>query len=155
MPERPALVALDIDGTLAGADGVVSSYSRRVVRRLVEAQVAGVIISGRPERSALAVARNLGLTAPVISFEGAMVTDPVTGDRLLVRTMEPDQARLALAAGRQFDLGLTLYGVEAWYAEAPDQSNRAIVEIMEQDPVWGPLDPVVDQVPLVKVMLGA
>ncbi|MDR1214790.1 MAG: HAD family hydrolase [Propionibacteriaceae bacterium] len=155
MPERPALVALDIDGTLAGEDGLVSAYSRQIVSQLAGAEVSGVIISGRPERSVLEIARSLGLTAPVISYEGAVVTDPVSGSRMSVQPMTTVEVEQALAAGRRFGLSPTLFGLDDWYAEAPDQSNQIIADILGQAACWGPLDQVVAQTPLVKVMLGA
>jgi Cof subfamily protein (haloacid dehalogenase superfamily) len=149
------LVALDIDGTLAGEDGLVSAYSRQIVSQLAGAEVSGVIISGRPERSVLEIARSLGLTAPVISYEGAVVTDPVSGSRMSVQPMTTVEVEQALAAGRRFGLSPTLFGLDDWYAEAPDQSNQIIADILGQAACWGPLDQVVAQTPLVKVMLGA
>lgn len=98
MPWRA--VVLDVDGTIAGADHRVSDYCRAVLRALVARGVTVVLATGRSERAALSLARGCGLTAPVISCLGAVVTVPVTQERLRLVDFDEDEVagHLALAA---------------------------------------------------------
>ena len=78
------LVALDIDGTLIGDDLVIGPDTRRAVRLALERDVYVSIVTGRMVSSAMRFARELGLTAPIVGYQGA-----------LIRSMpEPDSTRL-------------------------------------------------------------
>ena len=88
------MIALDLDGTLLGADGRVG---RRNVEALRAAEAAGltvVIATGRRHYYAMKVLRGLGLSEDtvVVSSNGAVVR--TFGSRLMERTqMQPGSAR--------------------------------------------------------------
>ncbi len=85
------LVALDIDGTLVGDDLVIGPDTRAAV---VAARDRGVVVSlvtGRMVSSAMRFARDLGLDAPVVGYQGGLIRDmPEAGStrmgRLLLHT---------------------------------------------------------------------
>lgn len=89
-PKEPIrLVAIDLDGTLVDDRNEVAP---RVAAAIGSARAAGVevaIATGRMYRSALRFAEELGLTAPVICYQGAQIRDPGSGavlhERLLAR----------------------------------------------------------------------
>lgn len=90
---RPDLVASDLDGTLLPADAGDQPRTRRALDRLRVAGIPFVICTGRMFRSARRVAARLGLEAgPVICYQGAMVADLATGERLLHRPMSGEVA---------------------------------------------------------------
>ncbi len=105
----PGLIAVDIDGTLIGADlqladAVVSSFQR--------ARDAGwrtVIATGRMFRSALPWARRLGVTEPLITYQGAWVRDPVSFETLWHRVIPEPLALQVIAAVKRHGLHLNLY----------------------------------------------
>ena len=69
------LLALDLDGTILGPDRVISPRVRHAIE---EAQRAGVIVTiatGRMYRSAVPFAWALGLTAPIVCYQGAYVRE--------------------------------------------------------------------------------
>ncbi len=110
------LLAFDYDGT-AAVDGALPAP--RVCAAVAAARAAGlriVLATGRPYASASRYAAALGLTDPVICFQGAMVKE-LTTDRaaLLVEPLprEPFREVLAFAEDRRLDL--TLYSEEALY----------------------------------------
>lgn len=114
MPVR--LLAFDYDGT-AAVDAQLPT--ERVCRAVDEARAAGVqvvLATGRPYASARRYAEALGLVAPVICFQGAMVRE-LTGARntLFVEPVpaEPMQEVLRLAAEQRLDLNV--YGEEEMY----------------------------------------
>ncbi len=84
-PELPIrLIALDIDGTLVGDDLVIGPRTLAAVRAATDRDIAVSLVTGRMVSSALRFAVELGLTGPVVGYQGG-----------LVRAMpEPDSRRL-------------------------------------------------------------
>lgn len=74
-----AMVALDIDGTLMGHDGSITDGVREAVQGLKDRGVRVVLATGRSVVSALPVAREFGLTGPLVCSNGG-VTVEVTED---------------------------------------------------------------------------
>ena len=78
------LIALDIDGTLIGDDLVIGADTRAAVRAAMARGVPVSIVTGRMVSSAMRFALELGLTGPVVGYQGG-----------LIRSMpEPDSTRL-------------------------------------------------------------
>ncbi|MGC8669396.1 MAG: Cof-type HAD-IIB family hydrolase [Chthonomonadales bacterium] len=69
------LAAIDLDGTLLGPDHRISPRNACAVRALMEAGVTCVIASGRMHQATVRFAEELGITGPIISYNGAMVRD--------------------------------------------------------------------------------
>jgi Cof subfamily protein (haloacid dehalogenase superfamily) len=97
-------VVLDVDGTIAGADHAVSPRTRAAMAAVDAAGVPVVLATGRSRGSVLDLARAVGLTVPQVSCNGAVVTDPRTGEDLRLRTMPDDETaafvELAARTGR-------------------------------------------------------
>lgn len=92
------LIALDIDGTLIGDDLVIGSDTRAAVGAAMERGVQVSLVTGRMVSSALRFARELGLTGPIVGYQGGLIRAmPVDGSgrvgRLLVHT--PVSAQVA------------------------------------------------------------
>ncbi len=75
-----SLAAIDLDETLLGPDHLISSRNALAVRELAARGVACVIASGRMHEATTRFAEQLGLDAPIISYNGAMVKHPRTGE---------------------------------------------------------------------------
>jgi Cof subfamily protein (haloacid dehalogenase superfamily) len=67
------LAAVDLDDTLLGPDGTVSPRNAAAVRALSASGVMVVLASGRMHQDTAKYCPTLGLTGPVISYNGAMV----------------------------------------------------------------------------------
>jgi Cof subfamily protein (haloacid dehalogenase superfamily) len=85
------LVALDIDGTLIGDDLIIGRDTRAAVRAATKRGVHVSLVTGRMVSSALRFARDLGLTAPIVGYQGGLIRSmPEPGSqrlgRLLVHT---------------------------------------------------------------------
>ncbi len=78
------LLALDIDGTLVGDDLVIGRRTRRAIRAAQERGVVVSLVTGRMVSSAMRFARELGLTAPVVGYQGGLIREmpPPDSDRL-------------------------------------------------------------------------
>ena len=69
------LIALDIDGTLVGDDLVIHPRTRAAVQAASERGVAVSLVTGRMASSARSFAENLGLTGPLVAYQGALVRE--------------------------------------------------------------------------------
>ncbi|PWK13785.1 Cof-type HAD-IIB family hydrolase [Tumebacillus permanentifrigoris] len=67
------LIALDLDGTLLTREKKISPRTQRAVQRAIEDGHHVVIATGRPFRSSVQYYRELGLTTPMVNFNGALV----------------------------------------------------------------------------------
>lgn len=67
------LIALDIDGTLIGDDLVIGPDTRAAVRTALGRGVVVSIVTGRMVSSAMRFARELGLVAPVVGYQGGLI----------------------------------------------------------------------------------
>ncbi len=88
------LVALDIDGTLVGEDLQVSPRTVAAVKAALRSGVQVSLVTGRMVSSAMRFARELGLTGPIVGYQGALVRAmPPDGSsnlgRLLIHTTLP------------------------------------------------------------------
>ena len=107
------LLALDVDGTLVGRDGVVASD---VVAAVAEARAAGLAVSlatGRSYAETLPIWRQLHLAPPLepmVLIGGALVSEPDSGRTLYQRAIPRELAcRLdeALAAAGHCAMAIT------------------------------------------------
>jgi Cof subfamily protein (haloacid dehalogenase superfamily) len=67
------LIALDLDGTLVDDDLVLRPRTIAAIRAAVARGVSVSIVTGRMATSALVFARDLGLTDPLVGYQGALI----------------------------------------------------------------------------------
>ena len=132
------LIALDIDGTIRSTDHAMSDRTRSAIDEVRERGVIVTLATGRTFRSAIAVATELALTSPIISFQGAHVADPETGDVLLHRPLTADMAVAALDVLESWDREVLAYLEDRVYAnkltpwvEAYGERNRGQVSVAD------------------------
>jgi Cof subfamily protein (haloacid dehalogenase superfamily) len=126
-PEYPIrLLALDIDGTLVGDDLVIGERTSRAIREAVARGVAVSLVTGRMVSSAMRFARELGLTAPVVGYQGGLIRDmPAPGSsrlgRLLFhRPLPAETAREVLLWTRSVGLDPHVNHLERFILRADD-----------------------------------
>ena len=74
------LLALDIDGTLHDrqTDTPLTERTKQAVARVLETGAGVTLATGRMYNSSLPFSRALGITLPIICYQGAFTSDPVT-----------------------------------------------------------------------------
>jgi Cof subfamily protein (haloacid dehalogenase superfamily) len=103
---RPVLVALDLDGTCLDEQQRLAPRTRAAVRAAVAGGTTVVVATGRMYRSALPWARELGVTAPLLCYQGALVRELPDGDGaeagpvLFEDPVDPAAAERALSIAR-------------------------------------------------------
>jgi len=93
------LVATDLDGTLLRDDKTISTRTIAALRRVREAGIALVLVTGRPPRRLKIVARELDVTGLAICCNGAIVYD-LAADAIV------EHNTLASAVARQLVVAL-------------------------------------------------
>jgi HAD superfamily hydrolase (TIGR01484 family) len=92
------LVATDLDGTLLGASGLISDFTRRTLRQVQDAGVHLVFVTGRPPRWMDALVEATGHRGTAICANGAVVYDFAEQQVEAVRAMD---AATALEVARR------------------------------------------------------
>ena len=99
MQKRIELVVLDMDGTIYGRQ-FAGGFSARVRRTIAAVQEAGTpvtIATGRIFDFVRAVAPDLGVSLPVITAQGAVIGDPISGEVLYEALIQEEAARSVAA----------------------------------------------------------
>lgn len=121
------LLALDLDGTILGDDLRISARTRAAVDGALVRGVTVVLATGRMYRSALPYAVSLGLTGPLICYQGAYVRErpgvgAAPGAILRHVTMESAAARAAIRWSRENGLDPHV-----------NRDDRLVMEVGDED----------------------
>jgi len=76
------MIAMDLDGTLLNKDKDIVPKDLEAVKRAIAAGYYVTLATGRMFRSALPYAKELGITHPLVVYNGALIRDPATGEDL-------------------------------------------------------------------------
>ena len=113
------LFATDLDGTVLIDRGVQGSHAtpriKAALRALEQSGVVVCLASGRMHESIRIIADEMGVSGPIISYNGAMLRG--ADDGLLVsRTLDPDLAQEVVALAEERELPLNYYSDGVLYA---------------------------------------
>ena len=88
---------IDLDGTLIGRTEQISPRVADAVLSVI-GKMKVSLVSGREPADVIRFARQLGLTTPQVSDNGALVLDPATGASLWNKPLPPEIARNVVGA---------------------------------------------------------
>jgi Cof subfamily protein (haloacid dehalogenase superfamily) len=120
------LIALDIDGTIIGDDQEITTRTIEAVRRAMDRDVAVSLVTGRMVSSAMRFAAELGLTGPIVGYQGGLIRAMPLPDtrrlgKLLMHTPLPaEAARDILAWTRSHGLDPHVNHLERFILRADD-----------------------------------
>jgi len=106
------LIAADMDGTLLTDDKRITDRTADAVRRAGEAGVFFCLSTGRPLGGVRRYIEQLGLTTPAITYNGAVIVDPVTGAFIYEQGLEPEAAKEIWQLGMEFDTTIIVWSKE-------------------------------------------
>lgn len=92
---KPHLIVLDLDGTLLTDEKVITNKTAQSIQKAKQQGHAVMIATGRPYRATEYYYHQLGLTTPVVNFNGAFVHHP------LDRTMKTIHETLSLSVVKE------------------------------------------------------
>ena len=112
------LVAMDMDGTLLNSKGAVTIDTLYAIKKAKEEGIIFTIATGRPVSGVARFLNMLDFTAPVITYNGAMLIDPTSKKILFKKDL------LAKDAVTIYNLGLSLNQTMCIWANNNLYSNR-------------------------------
>jgi Cof subfamily protein (haloacid dehalogenase superfamily) len=116
-PRSVRAVAMDLDRTILPAALEFTPATVAAVAAVREAGIVPIIATGRMFRSARPYAAALGVTAPLICYQGALVADPVSGRWLRHVPMPVPLAREVIGAVRDEGFHMNVYVDDELYVE--------------------------------------
>ncbi len=109
------LVCTDIDGTILKSDYTFSSEVKKCMQELTQKGVKVVLVTGRMHSAAKFIAKDLGLTTPVVSYQGGMIVEDET--ILYERNLPEQHACKIIDWARKNNAHLNLYTDDKLYVE--------------------------------------
>ncbi|MDT3704697.1 MAG: HAD-IIB family hydrolase, partial [Thermincola sp.] len=131
------LLATDLDDTLLNDRIEISAANRAALQKAMDLGVLVTIATGRMFRSALPVAGELGIRTPIITYQGALIKDPVTKETLWERPVPLQLARRVLEEGRRADLHINVYVEDSLFVDriTPEGTGYAKLAGVDLNPV--------------------
>ncbi|MDQ6694289.1 MAG: Cof-type HAD-IIB family hydrolase [Chloroflexota bacterium] len=136
------LLALDLDGTLFADDLIISPRTRAAIASAQELGVLVTIATGRIFKISKRFALDLGIEAPLICYQGALVRHSVTDKTLLHKTVPIELTRAIVSEANSRHLQVNLYideniyvGKSSSHAEYYSQinMNEPLIEVGNLD----------------------
>lgn len=103
------LIVLDVDGTLVSHDLRISPRVRRAIGAAMAEGVVVSLASGRAFPSMLPYVEELGISAPVISYQGSKVVLPATRETIYHTPLPLSEAHRLLDYAQSRDLDVSAY----------------------------------------------
>ncbi len=103
------LIACDLDGTLMDEDRRISPAVRRAITEAQARGIAVTLATGRMFAATVPFARELGITAPLICYQGGWIQAPDDPQPRFRRTLPRPIAERVLAGGQARDWHAVLY----------------------------------------------
>lgn len=123
--DRIKLIALDIDGTIMDGEYNISPAVQSCIQRAKEKGIKVVLATGRMFRSTLPVAAQLGITTPLITYQGSLIRETTgEGKILLHHTIESDLAMQIIRELRKFNVQINVFDLENLFVESESQALR-------------------------------
>ena len=117
------LIALDLDGTIMSKDRIISRRVRHTFKRAIDQGHVVTIATGRGFAPTARFAKELGVNAPIICYQGALIQDYRDGRAVHSATIPLNVARDLIVFSQARQLNFQVY----------TQDDRAYVDQM--DPV--------------------
>ena len=116
-PRAVRAVAMDLDRTILPEALELRPRLIDAVRAVAAAGVVPIVATGRMLCSSLPFALQLGVTAPLICYQGALIADPQTGQWLRHEPMPVPLAREVIEACRKRDQHCNVYVDDELYVD--------------------------------------
>jgi Cof subfamily protein (haloacid dehalogenase superfamily) len=151
---RIRLVALDLDGTLIGADLVLRPRVKEAVAAAQAAGVAVTIVTGRMFAATKPFLQQLAIDGPVVCYQGAAIFDAVTGATLRETPVPSEVTREVLAWAHERGVHAQCYADNRLYVEEINRFSRRYTALARVEPVLVPsLRAAFDRRPTIKIVL--
>ena len=111
------LIFIDLDGTLLSGPRHMSERVRRAITAVREGGVEVVLVSSRPPRALRPFHQRLGLSAPLIACNGALLWNVQTATGLAHVSVEPELTAEIVALGRDLGAIVNIESDDEWFTD--------------------------------------
>ncbi|MDD3149217.1 MAG: Cof-type HAD-IIB family hydrolase [Candidatus Gastranaerophilales bacterium] len=112
------LIVLDIDGTLMDKNFHISDGVKNVISKAISKDIKVVLATGRMHSATVPIAKKLGITTPLITYQGAMIREYLNSDKILFHEPVEDKfSRKIIAELRQKDVQINVYMDDILFVE--------------------------------------
>jgi Cof subfamily protein (haloacid dehalogenase superfamily) len=135
---RIRLIALDLDGTLVGKDLTISP---RVRESILQARARGAevtIVTGRMFAATKPFAQALGITGPLVCYQGAAIIETSTGAVLRETPVRQDVTRQVLAWADEHNVHAQCYSDDKLYVQQINRFSKRYAELSKVEPTLVP-----------------
>jgi len=126
---RYKLMAVDMDGTLLKSDGTISQTTEAAVKKAVAGGLVFVLCTGRPLQGVQRYIGQLGLSGPVITYNGAVIADSGSGEILFSQDMDADDARAVWRAAVRKNTFVVVWSQNRLYVSEIGEKSAFYEEI--------------------------
>ncbi len=144
-------VALDVDGTLAGTDSLVTPRTIQALNTVSRLDLPVILLTGRTRHNAMDIALRAELPHLAIACNGALVFDPTTDEDLAVNPMTLADKRAFRELASDLGLDLTWWTRDHLYVAADGPMRETIRVLNHEDAVIADPD-VIDDAVVLKMM---
>jgi Cof subfamily protein (haloacid dehalogenase superfamily) len=134
-PERPLLLALDLDGTLIESLQPLRPAVIAAVRAALAAGVRATLVTGRMFASALPFVRELGLTGRVVCYQGAVLADAASGRFERETPLGNAVALRCYAAAKAAGYHIQFYADDRFFVEQRNRFSELYARVSGCEPV--------------------
>ena len=127
-PAAVRAIVTDMDRTILPSSLELSPKTVAAIAAVRAAGIEAIIATGRMFASTRPYALELGITAPLICYQGALVADPTTGDWLLHRPIDVPTALEVIHAVRPEGFHMNVYVDDQLVVEKPTPEARTYAE---------------------------
>lgn len=114
---RYKLIAMDLDDTLLDSQLRISPRLKAQIRELRRRGVVITLATGRMYRSARPIALELELDIPLITYQGALIKNCLSGEIIAHRPLPAESAREIIKLAREKELNINFYLNDELYVE--------------------------------------
>ena len=121
-------IFMDMDGTLLRSDHTLSD---KLKEKLIELDKNGIkifISTGRMYAATLPYLKQLGITTPVITYNGGKIVDPSTSATLYENPVTEETIKRVIEVSRETGIHLNLYSDDKLYVENETSVGKAYAE---------------------------
>ena len=112
------LIALDIDETILPQNNIISDRVKKTVEEAQKRGIKVLIATGRMHKSAMPVAKNLNLTSPIISYQGAMIKNFYENEDIIFHCpLRENHAKKIVEILKDDDVQLNIYMDDNLYSQ--------------------------------------
>lgn len=136
------LVAMDMDDTLLTSALDITEQTKRTLEQVRDQGVHVTLATGRMYSSTLPFARELGITEPLITYQGALVKDDSSGAVLYYRPVPLQAARNVLQKGYELGIHINIYLNDTLFVDSITEEGIGYAKLarVELHPVGNLLD---------------